>query len=417
LGIYDEFISLAKHHTKVQLFNQNLESEYAVDVDVVENALNHGEYVISRQELYALLLRQLPKENVHFNKKFASYTQTDEFVEIRFADGSTLIGDLLVGSDGANSAVRKQLFKNLKASGKLPPSDEQSVPYGSITYTGETEVLRAEEFPDLQSDNSQFYSVINTEKSRTWLTCTTKQNTVCWMAVEFVDKIDKSIQNPEWSPVDASEISDEIRAYKVPGGKDGKQLTLGDYIDRTPAGHVGKTVLTEKVFDSWHSARVVLLADAAHKLNPAGTSGALNAMHDAAVLANWIGTIQLPIYGDLYNLLKEYQTERHPAAKWALDISQLFAKSLGAGIKQKDPSIVTSVVRGVLKRLPTWVMRRAVVYNSGVRPQVSFLPLIDEEVNGSAAYQASLHKTLAILKEQERVNSIRVPLSVAVSHM
>ncbi|KAG0040972.1 hypothetical protein BGZ82_003582 [Podila clonocystis] len=70
-------------------------------------------------------------------------------------------------------------------------------------------------------------------------------------------------------------MCNEVRDFKVSGGKVGKILTLGEYIDRTPKGSVGKLMLEEKV-------------------NPTGGAGALTAMHNAATLASWINTIEFP---------------------------------------------------------------------------------------------------------------------------
>ncbi|KAG0029782.1 hypothetical protein BGZ82_007725 [Podila clonocystis] len=76
-------------------------------------------------------------------------------------------------------------------------------------------------------------------------------------------------------------MAKEVRSFKFPGTKDGKLLTLGEYVDRTPKDLLAKVMLEETVFDTWYGGRVVLLGDACHKMNPCGGIGALNAMHDA----------------------------------------------------------------------------------------------------------------------------------------
>jgi len=69
-------------------------------------------------------------------------------------------------------------------------------------------------------------------------TLTTKQNTVCWIVIQYLDK-DSSKQNDpfrcsEWGPEAAEALAREIRVFKVPVGKDGKVRTFGEYVDRTP---------------------------------------------------------------------------------------------------------------------------------------------------------------------------------------
>jgi hypothetical protein len=85
------------------------------------------------------------------------------------------------------------------------------------------------------------------------------------MVVLYLDKRSSkehdSFRNSEWGPEAAEAMCKEVRHFKVPGGNDGKTLTLGDYIDRTPKGLISKVMLEEKVFDTWYGGRTVLLGD------------------------------------------------------------------------------------------------------------------------------------------------------------
>ncbi|KAF9367247.1 hypothetical protein CPB97_006028, partial [Podila verticillata] len=179
-----------------------------------------------------------------------------------------------------------------------------------------------------------------------------------------------------------------VRQFKVPG-KDGKVLTLGDYIDRTPKELIVKVMLEEKVFDTWYCNRTVLLGDACHKINPTGGTGALNAIHDAVTLANWLSTLRFPNISDLDRVFSEYYLERYPVAKKAFENGQLFSKNLGK-------SMMSSVVRAGLKRLPRWMWKRMIIKMVTSRPQASFLPLVEEDAALKTVHQPSLHKTSAI---------------------
>lgn len=117
-------------------------------------------YVISRPDLYDLLLRQIPKENIRLGKKVMSFLQNKDGVMVRCSDNSTHHGDILVGADGAYSAVRQHLYKLLKEKKELPTSDATTMPYGCVCLVGQTEVLDVEEFPDLESEICQLYSVL-----------------------------------------------------------------------------------------------------------------------------------------------------------------------------------------------------------------------------------------------------------------
>lgn len=83
--------------------------------------------------------------------------------------------------------------------------------------------------------------------------------------VQFLDKEsakkNDSFRNSTWGPEAAEAMCKEVRHFRLPGGKDGKAITMGDLIDRTPKNSISKVMLEEKVFDTWYSGRTVLLGD------------------------------------------------------------------------------------------------------------------------------------------------------------
>ncbi|KAF9304020.1 hypothetical protein BG003_001824, partial [Podila horticola] len=142
----------------------------------------------------------------------------------------------------------------LKADKKLPSRDDVTLPFGCICLVGQTIPLNPEEFPHLKEERSQFNSVLGVSTMCTWITFTTKQNTVCWMVIHFLDKHsaqrNDSFRNSEWGPEDAEALAREVRPFKVPGGKDGRVRTLGEYLDKTPRQQLSKVMLEEVVFDT-----------------------------------------------------------------------------------------------------------------------------------------------------------------------
>ncbi|KAF8949380.1 hypothetical protein BGZ52_005841 [Haplosporangium bisporale] len=95
---------------------------------------NYRQYVISRRELYCLLLRHNPQENVLFGKRILSFKQSDETVNIRCSHNSFYNGDILMGADGAHSAVRQVLYRQLKKDKKLPAKDEFLCPMAASAW-------------------------------------------------------------------------------------------------------------------------------------------------------------------------------------------------------------------------------------------------------------------------------------------
>ncbi|KAF9021111.1 hypothetical protein BGZ52_001990 [Haplosporangium bisporale] len=388
VGIFDDFVKIGKPHTRLQIFDENLEPKFSMDYDSLEGMTTYKEYLVSRADLYDVLWRHVPRDQIHLSKKITAYDQTDESVTVRCADGSTYHGDILVGADGAYSAVRTQLYEKLQKRGTLPASDAEPLPFSNICLVGQTRVLDPEEFPALQSKESEFLSVLGIENMYMWTTLTTKKNTMCWVVVEYLSKesskADESFRNSEWGPEAAESMCAQVREFKVPGGKDGKVRTMGDIIDLTPKDLISKVMLEEKVFDTWYDGRTVLIGDV----------GALNAMFDAVTVANWISTLESSSVSDLETIFKEYHAERHPVAQAAYVRSKMFAYNMGK-------SWISVVIRAVLKRLPLFLMKRLFIAQlAAVRPQVSFLPLIEDKASIPKSDQPSLHKTLALHKER-----------------
>jgi 2-polyprenyl-6-methoxyphenol hydroxylase-like FAD-dependent oxidoreductase len=114
--------------------------------------------------LYDLLRRQIPKERIHLGKKVLTTDQGGNGVLVRFSDGTEAEGDILVGADGAYSAVRQGLYAKLKKAKKLPASDALPLPFSTVCLVAQTRPLSVEEFPDLALEECQFRNTIGTDK-------------------------------------------------------------------------------------------------------------------------------------------------------------------------------------------------------------------------------------------------------------
>ncbi|KAG0089165.1 hypothetical protein BGZ93_009999 [Podila epicladia] len=333
LGIFDELAKRGKHVQQMHMYKEDLTPVHTMEMGWIPDVVGYTEYIISRPDLYDILFNSIPRERILLGKRVLSFIQNDQGVLVRCSDNSTYHGEILVGADGAYSAVRQQLYKELKADHKLPLSDDVALPFSCVCLVGQTVELDPEEFPELKEEYCQFHSVLGQSTLCTWVTFTTKQNTLCWMVINFLDKeaakINDSFRTSEWGPEAAEALAREVRMFKVPGGKDGKVLSLGDYIDKTPRGLMSKVMLEEIVFDTWYGGRTVLLGDACHKMNPAGALGAVTAIHDAVTLANWLSTLRMATEEDFGNVFKEYRAERYPVAKANFVASQGFIKNLG----------------------------------------------------------------------------------------
>ena len=93
-------------------------------------------------------------------KRVISFEEHKKGVMIRCTDNATHHGDILVGSDGAHSAVRQHLFQVLKTQKKLPASDDVPLPFTTVCLVGQTRPMDPEEYPMLKTPNSEFCAMM-----------------------------------------------------------------------------------------------------------------------------------------------------------------------------------------------------------------------------------------------------------------
>ncbi|KAF9315054.1 hypothetical protein BG006_003833, partial [Podila minutissima] len=123
-----------------------------------------NELVMSRHDLHSLLLSKIPEENIHLGKKILWFTQDEDGVTIRTSDKKFFHGDILVGADGAYSAVRQSLYKSLKAKGSLPAVDDVPLPFDCVCLVGQTVPMDPEKFPGLKLPNTQCSYVVGVQE-------------------------------------------------------------------------------------------------------------------------------------------------------------------------------------------------------------------------------------------------------------
>ncbi|GJJ68600.1 hypothetical protein EMPS_00946 [Entomortierella parvispora] len=403
IGIYEDFVNASLVSNKVMMRDEKAVLDFSVDFSPRAVLGGAEGRILSRPAMYEILYRQIPKEKILFNKRVLTFKNVEESdkdsrgmsgVRLTCSDGSEHDAHLLVGADGTNSAVRQGIFKLLKDQGTLPPSDDTPLPYNCVCLVGQTGPLDPELYPELLLDECQ----CNTMNGNmyTWITFTTKYNTLCWMVIQYLDKTTlkehDTFRTSEWGPEAVGAMANQVRDFAVPHGLPGSGTTLGTLIDLTPKELISKVALEEKVFKKWYSGRTVLIGDACHKLSPFGAVGAATAMQDAVCLANWINTLSsTDDVATIENVFKEYHTERHPVAIAGFRKSRYYASTSAASFKGV-------FARFFQKNLPNWVWMMVLKKASAFRPQASFLPLAEDKGTVPPAPQPSLTKTLAILE-------------------
>ncbi|KAK3845563.1 MAG: hypothetical protein J3R72DRAFT_521133 [Linnemannia gamsii] len=359
LGFYDEFVTIGKYLAELSDYketSQGLRPLPPMNMRPVEVLAGYPYYIVSRPKLYELILKQVPAHKIRFGCRVLNITEEDDKVIVHVSNGDTVEGDIVVGADGAYSAVRQRIYQQMMAKGELPISDQEELPFSTTCLVGQTKVLDPKEFAEVALNDCHFSTSLGGDKPFSWHTFNTMQGTICWGVLQHLDsKTSKAAteqrfrenNNAEWGDHPAQTMCDETRNFPVPI-MGGKIRTLGDLFDLTPKEYITKVMLEEKVFDTWHYRRCILLGDACHKLNPAGGHGAVTAMHDAIALANLLYAMPTKTSSDITKIFEEYRQERFIAATGSYKYSKQMAM-------REEKNVIGAFYSYCMTHMPKWL--------------------------------------------------------------
>ncbi|KAG0072382.1 hypothetical protein BGZ89_006656 [Linnemannia elongata] len=312
-------------------------------------------------ELYDILLRQIPKDRISFNKRILSMRRSAGGTRIYCSDNSIYEGDIVIGADGAYSAVRHNMHKMMKADeGVAPVQDVKDMAMPYMCMVGTTGPMDPVKYPQLSDPLNHLHHVIGTD-IHSWTVITIPKNRFCWsVMVQVKDQAEAKEQrfrNSEWGPEANNPLIDEVKDFPITFGG-----TLGDVIKATPKDRISKVMLEEKLFETWHYRNVVLIGD-----------GAMNAMQDAVVLANCLYDLEDLSPESLTAAFEDYKSQRYKEAKKQVANSKLNARV------SSGQTFVEKIVRHlILNFVPTSVKARQFSKAAAYRPQVAFLPSVTD---------------------------------------
>ncbi|KAF8945121.1 hypothetical protein BGZ47_003212 [Haplosporangium gracile] len=119
-------------------------------------------------------------------------------------------------------------------------------------------------------------------------------------------------------------MMDSIRHFKTPYD------TMGDLFDAIPSEDVCKVCFEDMLFETWNHGRTVLIGGAL----PSTGVGAIVAMQDAVILANYLNDIKPISFENIKAALNGYKEERFDAVKGQHSQTYFTAKLQFGHIKQ-----------------------------------------------------------------------------------
>jgi 2-polyprenyl-6-methoxyphenol hydroxylase-like FAD-dependent oxidoreductase len=228
---------------------------------------------VHRGDLQTLLLHALGPDALHLGADYQGFEQDAARVTIRFADGRTARGDMLVSADGLQSLTRQTLFP-------------KSIPrYAGYTAWRGVTVFSHPALPPEQNFEAwgcgQRFGTVHLTGGR-----------VYWFA---------TANAPAGAGDPPQGRKADLRARFL-----GWLDPIAALIEATDEG----AILRHDIHDidplpRWRDRRVTLLGDAAHATTPNMGQGACQAIEDAAVLGQVLASFPDPVAA-----LREYEARR-----------------------------------------------------------------------------------------------------------
>jgi 2-polyprenyl-6-methoxyphenol hydroxylase-like FAD-dependent oxidoreductase len=236
--------------------------------------------LVHRAKLNDLLADAVGRGNIRLATAFEAYEEHGDRVTVALSDGSTVDADVLVGADGAYSAVRDHLVPGHPA--REHPGHHAwraVVPPGTVAVPEDRLILGG---TGCRGGYVRTYD-----------------GSVYWLVNQFD------------SPPPAGPLKEQAAAraahLEAPGGGG----ILSALIAATPEDRIlHHQIMLVPPLPHWVSARVALAGDAAHAMSPHITAGATLGIEDAALLGRLLGNAEKD--AGVPAALAAYQADRIP---------------------------------------------------------------------------------------------------------
>jgi salicylate hydroxylase len=256
----------------------------------LEATFGFPHYQMHRADLLAALATAVPAERVHLGHRLVDVIDRGDRVEARFANGSTVEGDVLIGADGIHSTVRGVLF------GRDEPRFTGCVAYRGLVPEERLRERALEVTAQVwMGPGRHFVHYFVSQRRLVNFVAITEQDT--WTGESWTDRgevADALAAFEGWHP--------QVRA--ILGAVD--ETFIWALFDRPPLAR-------------WSVGRTTLLGDACHPMVPFMAQGAAQAIEDGATLTaclRQVGT-EVPSALERYEQLRLPRTSRLQALSTA----------------------------------------------------------------------------------------------------
>jgi len=169
-------------------------------------------------------------------------------VQCRCANGHVEQASVLVGADGAYSAVRQNLFRKLREKNLLPKSDTEALKFTQNCIIGVTKTIEdLDRFPVAGSEFAEVNIVVGKDQPYTLWLSPTFSNRIAWsvsgkLLTPEGSELSENFKQSEFGPEAVDAVCALIQDIPIPWGG-----TVADLIELTPREYVTKVMVEEKV--------------------------------------------------------------------------------------------------------------------------------------------------------------------------
>ncbi|KAG0234788.1 hypothetical protein BGW41_001011 [Actinomortierella wolfii] len=359
LGLLEQLLAAAVPVRQIAFYRQNLQLLTTISLQRLEEKHGYPSIMVTRADLMSAMLSAIPPERIQWNKRVLDVTEYRDCVSVKTQDGIDYDGQIVIGADGAYSAVRHHLFKNLKKRGHIvPESDLNSFRFEMFATVGTAQNLDRWMYKTLRETSADMMAIVSDNGPHTTWLLPLKGEKISWLygsKEKEAKKMhsDHTFRLSEWDLRADESVYQQARDVKLPIAG-----TLGDLIDKTNHDDIVQVMVDEKCFKTWFSDRVVLMGD-----------GATQAILDAVCLVNLLHEMPKNNADETRAIFATYYDLRLPVVQSAFQSSNMLA---GLAIKTGKVANVTRTI--ATKLIPQSFLAYSLDKMLVHRPIASFLP-------------------------------------------
>ncbi|KAF9092089.1 hypothetical protein BGX29_006379 [Mortierella sp. GBA35] len=374
LGLLDEVLPIAKPVSRLTLMKHNMSVTGHIDATAYKERYGHYSCVVGRTQFCEILISNLTPGKVMWGKYVLEIVNGNAGVQVRCSNGYVEEADIIIGADGAYSAIRQNIYRAMKAKSLLPKSDMEPLKHTKNAIIGVTEPLDPLRFPAVVKRFSEVTVVVGKDPLYTmWLTPIADRRVAWSLSGDILKPEDDSnFKQSEFGPEVVDAVCGLIQDLEIPWGG-----TMADLIECTQRDHITKVMMEEKHYKTWHYGRAALIGEACHKFATFSGQGAEQAIMDAICIANLLYRLDdHPTHEDYLKVFGTYQRKRSPITRSAAQVSHSMSHLMNT------QGLSADIQRKLLFSLPGWI-KNAGSDKIQVRPLLDYLAPVEDRAKKS----------------------------------